>query len=119
MLSPKLVKSTISGYIMELYGNLGYSKKSKKVKPKIQEHAFKCNFNTLEYTFLDLGLNIFLINITTIILVEDSFFQFTIKKPTAQAFMNTLTFDHFLFNSSSSFHVNLVYVLGHGGMKVG
>ena len=39
----------------------------------------------------------------TIILVPDIFFNFTIWKPTAQAFQNTLNFDQFLFNSRSNF----------------
>ena len=45
----------------------------------------------------------------TIILVQDRFFNLTIWKPTAQAFQNTLTFDRYLFNSRSNFHVNLVH----------
>ena len=45
----------------------------------------------------------------TIILVQDRFFNLTIWKPMAQAFQNTLTFDRYLFNSRSNFHVNLVH----------
>ena len=45
----------------------------------------------------------------TIILVQDSFFNLTIWKPTAPAFQNTLTFDQYLFNSRSNFHLNLVH----------
>ena len=45
----------------------------------------------------------------TIILVQDRFFNLTIWNPTAQAFQNTFTFDRYLFNSRSSFHVNLVH----------
>ena len=45
----------------------------------------------------------------TIILVQDRFFNLTIWKPMAQAFQNTLTFDWYLFNSRSNFHVNLVH----------
>ena len=45
----------------------------------------------------------------TIILMQGSFFNLTIWKPTAQAFQNTLTFDRYLFNSRSNFLVNLVH----------
>ena len=45
----------------------------------------------------------------TIILVQDRFFNLTIWKPTAEAFQNTLTFNWYLFNSRSNFHVNLVH----------
>ena len=45
----------------------------------------------------------------TIILVQDRFFNLIIWKPRAQAFQNSLTFDRYLFNSMSDFHVNLVY----------
>ena len=37
------------------------------------------------------------------------FLNLTIWKPTAHAFQNTLTFDRYLFNSRSNFHVNLVH----------
>ena len=45
----------------------------------------------------------------TIILVQDRFFNLPIWKPMAQAFQNTLSFDQFLFNSRSNFHLNLVH----------
>ena len=45
---------------------------------------------------------------STIILVQDRFFNLTIWKPTAQTFQNTLTFERYLFNSMSNFHANLV-----------
>ena len=45
----------------------------------------------------------------TIILVQDRFLNLTNWKAMAQAFQNTLTFDRYLFNSRSTFHVNLVH----------
>ena len=46
---------------------------------------------------------------TIFFLVQDRFFNLTIWKAMAQAFQNTLTFDWYLFNSRSNFHVNLVH----------
>ena len=46
---------------------------------------------------------------STIIVVQDSFLNLTIQKPTTPAFQNTLTFDQYLFKSRSDFHVNLVH----------
>ena len=46
---------------------------------------------------------------STLILLQHCFSNPSIWKPTAQAFQNTLTFDKYLFNSRSNFHVNLVH----------
>ena len=41
--------------------------------------------------------------------MQNRIFYWTIWKPTVQAFQKTLTFDRYLFNSRSNFHVNLVH----------
>ena len=83
--SPKLVAQNISRWKETLSQKLGFSK------------------NPTALTLLSK------VPPCTIILLQDRFFNLTIWKPKAQAFQNTLTFDQFLFNSRSNFHVNLVH----------
>ena len=78
------------------------------------KNAEKINhFPTILFFFFQKSIAITLLSKVPpcrIILVQDRLSNFNRWKPTTSAFQNTLTFDRYLFNSRSNFHVNLVHL---------